>query len=233
MYELKITVTKVLGTCTADPPMKPGDHFYVRNGDLSIPDGGYICAWAFQSLLPLITPKEREICEANDEDWMWRVHHVQCPDPKGRVVFKVERVRKLTPSELADPLANDRPGPDSTAEQAGRGGHVGSDPVLGAAESSTAATGRLKDLRVVVERVGGKCTSGMKPGDSFAMRDGRLYIPSGRHFCLYALHAALPLLPAKQRHLESWDWMADDHTIICPDPAGNVILRIGFERETK
>jgi len=23
--------------------------------------------------------------------------------------------------------------------------------------------------------------------------------------------------------------MAEDHTIICPDPAGNVILRIGFD----
>jgi uncharacterized repeat protein (TIGR04076 family) len=72
----------------------------------------------------------------------------------------------------------------------------------------------------------------MKPGDWFAMRDGRLYIPAGRHFCLYALHAALPLLPAKQRPVEPWDWMADDHTVICPDPAGNVIMGIGFEQES-
>jgi len=231
MYELKIAVTKVLGTCTAEPPMKCGDHFFVRNGDISIPEGGYICAWALQSLLPLITPKERDICEAHDEDWMWRVHHAQCPDPKGRVVFNLERVRKLTASELADPQANDGPGPDSAARQAGRGGHSGSDPAPATAESSTAAAGQLKNLRVVVERVGSKCTSGMKPGDWFAMRDGRLYVPAGRHFCLYALHAALPLLPAKQRPVEPWDWMADDHTVICPDPAGNVIMRIGFEEE--
>jgi uncharacterized repeat protein (TIGR04076 family) len=43
MYELKVTVTKVLGTCTADPPMKPGDNFTVRDGDIRIPEGGYIC----------------------------------------------------------------------------------------------------------------------------------------------------------------------------------------------
>jgi len=85
---------------------------------------------------------------------------------------------------------------------------------------------KLRDLRVVVEEVSGKCTSGMRPGDRFILRGGRLYIPTHRHFCLYALHAALPLLPAKQRHLEDGDWMKDAHHIICPDPAGNVIMRI-------
>lgn len=95
MYELKIAVTKVLGACTADPPMKPGDYFTVRDGNIRIPEGGYICLWALQNLLPVITPKEREILEEKDEDWMWRVHHTQCPDPKGRVIFKIERAGKV------------------------------------------------------------------------------------------------------------------------------------------
>ena len=63
MYELEVAVTKVLGKCTADPPMQPGDRFFVRDGDIQIPEGGYICMWALQSLLPVITPKEREIAE--------------------------------------------------------------------------------------------------------------------------------------------------------------------------
>ena len=63
MYQLKVVVTKVLGTCTADPPMKPGAYFTVRDGDIRIPEGGYVCLWALQSLLPVITPKEREILE--------------------------------------------------------------------------------------------------------------------------------------------------------------------------
>jgi carbon-monoxide dehydrogenase iron sulfur subunit len=84
MYELKVTVTKVLGTCTADPPMKPGDYFTVRDGDIRIPEGGYICLWALQSILPLLPAKERNIVEAKGDDWMWRVHHAQCPDPDGR-----------------------------------------------------------------------------------------------------------------------------------------------------
>ena len=203
MYELKVTVTKVLGTCTADPPMKPGDYFTVRHGDVRIPEGGYICLWALQSLLPVITPKEREILEEKDEDWMWRVHHAQCPDPEGRVIFKIERVGKVKKGERA------------------RGSRE-----AGEIEGGEGTEGRLRNLRVVVEEVRGKCTSGMGPGDCFILRSGRLYIPAHRHFCLYALHAALPLLPAKQRPLEDGDWLKRDNHVICPDPAGNVIMRI-------
>ena len=84
----------------------------------------------------------------------------------------------------------------------------------------------LHDLRVVVEQVGGRCTSGMRPGVAFTLRSGRLYIPADHHFCLYALQAVLPLLPAKQRPLTDGDWLKGASRVICPDPAGNVILRI-------
>lgn len=207
MYELKVSVTKVLGACTADPPMAPGDFFTVSDGTISIPEGGYICLYALQSLMPLITPKEREITEDRDQDWMWRVHHAQCPDPEGRVVFKIERTGKL---------------------KAGGGGAEQPVPSPGADSSQIRADepGRLRDLCVVVEEVRGKCTSGMIPGDNFVLRSGRLYLPAGRPFCLYAMQAALPLLPAKQRPLEDGDWLKADSHVICPDPAGNVIMRI-------
>ena len=84
----------------------------------------------------------------------------------------------------------------------------------------------LYDLKVTVESVNGRCTSGMKPGDYFILRSGRLYIPADQHFCLYAIQAVLPLLPAKQRPLEDGDWMKTDNHVLCPDPAGNVIVRI-------
>jgi uncharacterized repeat protein (TIGR04076 family) len=203
-------VTRVLGTCTADPPMKPGDCFFVRDGDIRIPEGGYVCLWALQNLLPVVTPKEREIAEAKDEDWMWRVHHVQCPDPDGRVIFKIERVSKIQKGAMegkntgivADALEW-KCAVDNSGERAG-----------------------LRDLRIVVEEVRGRCTSGMKPGDYFVLRSGRLYIPAHRHFCLYALHATLPMLPAKQRYLADGDWLRDADRLICPDPAGNVIMRV-------
>jgi uncharacterized repeat protein (TIGR04076 family) len=198
MYELQVVVSKVLGTCTANPAMKPGDYFTVRNGDLRIPEGGYICLWALQSLMPVLPLKERKIGEKRSEDWVWRVHHIQCPDPKGRVIFRLGRV----------------------------GDKVEVPPFVPAQASADQPDALLSDLRVSVEEVRGKCTSGMQPGDYFLLRSGRIYIPPERHFCLYALQAVLPLLPAKQRPLPEGDWLRDDSHIICPDPAGNVILRI-------
>jgi len=222
MYELKVTVKKVMGECTACPPVKPGDHFTVSDGDIQVPEGGWICLWALQSLIPVLTPKEREIAEEKDSDWMWRVHHAQCPDPDGRVVFNIERT-----------------GPVATDEEKGHRGRgepvesepvasevVASEPVPSGREEAGTSEGGLANLRIVVESVNGKCTSRMKPGDSFELRSGRLYIPPGGHACLYALHAALPLLPAKQRAIEDGDWLKEDNRVLCPDPAGNVILRI-------
>lgn len=204
MYELKISVAKVLGECTADPPMIPGQYLSVLDGDIRIPQGSYFCVWALQNLLPVITPKEREIVEDKDEDWMWRVHHVQCPDPKGRVVLKIERAGTVqTDFGIAE-----EPGPPELIESVGN------------------KQAPLWNLRVVVDQVGGKCTSGMRPGDFFILRSGRLYIPAHRHFCLYALQATLPFLAAKQRTLEDGDWLKEESRVICPDPAGNVIMRI-------
>lgn len=217
MYELKITVAKVLGTCSADRPMKLGDYFTVHDGDIRIPKDGHICLWALQSLIPVITPKEREILEDKDEDWMWRVHHVQCSDPKGRVIFKIERVGQVSKDVESDGDTGDSEETRKTEDM----------------ESLENTEGRLQNLRVVVEEVKGRCTSGMRPGDHFTLRSGRLYIPARRHFCLYALQAVLPLLPAKQRPLEDGDWLKEDSRVICPDPAGNVIMRIeSYPQET-
>jgi len=78
----------------------------------------------------------------------------------------------------------------------------------------------------VVEEVRGKCTSGLKKGDYFRLDGGRLSLPPGGHFCLYALQAVLPFVAAKQRRLEDGDWLKDEDRFICPDPAGNVVLRV-------
>ena len=201
MYELKISVAKVLGTCTADPPMRPGQYFTVSNGDIRIPPGSYVCAWALHSLLPVITPKERKILESQEDDWMWRVHRAQCPDPDGRVVFEIER-----------------------ADNAG--GATAPSAEIAPPETVDNMEGGLWNLQVVVDEVRGKCTSGMKPGDYFQLRSGRLYIPARRHFCLYALQATFPFLTAKQRPLPEDDWLNRTNWILCPDPAGSVILRI-------
>lgn len=85
----------------------------------------------------------------------------------------------------------------------------------------------LYDLRVVVERVEGRPVCGLVPGDYFELKESsRLSIPAGRHFCVYALAAVLPLLPAKQRELAPDDWLAGEELVACPDPDERVIMRI-------
>jgi uncharacterized repeat protein (TIGR04076 family) len=180
--------------------MARGQYFTVSDGDIRIPEGSYVCAWALHSLLPVITPRERHL-ESEADDPMSRVRRVQCPDPDGRVVFEIER--------MVAPQRQSRPAVPVTTPQ----------PL-------ESMEGDLWNLRVVVEEVRGRCTSEMKPGDYFTLRRGRLYIPADRHFCLYALQATFPFLAAKQRPLEDGDWLKGANWIICPDPAGNVIMRV-------
>jgi len=83
----------------------------------------------------------------------------------------------------------------------------------------------LYDLRVTIEEIRGRCTCAHAVGDRFELKSGRLHLPPGQSFCLYALQAAIPLLPAKQRPLHPNDWMATDARVVCPDPlCGTVML---------
>ena len=85
----------------------------------------------------------------------------------------------------------------------------------------------LYDLRVTVERIEGRSVCGLEVGDFFELTESsRLRIPAGGHFCLYALQAVLPLLPAKQRDLPAGDWLEQDSLVCCPDPEERLIMRI-------
>lgn len=85
----------------------------------------------------------------------------------------------------------------------------------------------LYDLRVAVERIEGRSVCGMEVGDYFELAESaKLRIPPGKHFCIYALTAVLPLLAAKQRELNANDWMARDTVAACPDVDERLIMRI-------
>lgn len=85
----------------------------------------------------------------------------------------------------------------------------------------------LYDLRVVVERIEGRAVCGLRVGDYFEVTESsKVRLPPGKHFCLYALAAVLPLLPAKQRALDAADWLAQDSLVACPDPEERLIMRI-------
>ena len=88
-------------------------------------------------------------------------------------------------------------------------------------------TTELYDLRVIVERIEGRSVCGLAVGDYFEVTESsRLQIPTGGHFCIYALQSVLPLLAAKQRQLPDGDWLEADSHVACPDPDERVIMRI-------
>ena len=85
----------------------------------------------------------------------------------------------------------------------------------------------LYDLRVTVESIEGRSVCGMQVGDYFELTESsKLRLPDGKHFCIYALSAVLPLLAAKQRQLAENDWLERDSLVACPDPEERLIMRI-------
>lgn len=89
----------------------------------------------------------------------------------------------------------------------------------------------LYDLKIIVEKIDGHCTCAMAVGDHFCLKSGKISMPEGKDFCLYALQSTIPLLPAKQRICHPADWMETDARVICPDPACKLVMRI--DREEK
>lgn len=84
----------------------------------------------------------------------------------------------------------------------------------------------LYDLAITVESIEGNCTCAMDIGDAFYLKGGKLSMPKGQDFCVYAMQSTLPLLPAKQRKNHPADWMESDARVICPDPACKLVMRI-------
>lgn len=85
----------------------------------------------------------------------------------------------------------------------------------------------MANLRVTVVAIEGRSVCGLEVGDFFDVTESsRVRIPDGRHFCLYALAAVIPLLPAKMRALDPNDWMAQDSLVVCPDPEERLTMRI-------
>jgi len=88
-------------------------------------------------------------------------------------------------------------------------------------------TFELYDLRVTVAEIKGRSVCGLKVGDYFEVTESsRLRIPAGKHFCIYALQAIMPLLAARQRELDSNDWLSRDTLFACPDPEERLIMKL-------
>lgn len=85
----------------------------------------------------------------------------------------------------------------------------------------------LYDLKVeVVADPGARIYCNARPGDHFELRGELLFLPPGQGFSIYSLAAVLPLLAAKQRETDRYDWMTSDAEVACPDPLCETRLRI-------
>lgn len=105
---------------------------------------------------------------------------------------------------------------------------------VGERPARSGATTGVYDLRVTVERIDGRAVCGLAVGDYFEVTESsRIRIPEGRHFCIYALSAVLPLLAAKQRRLPKGDWLEQESLVACPDPDERLVMRIERTRRRR
>jgi uncharacterized repeat protein (TIGR04076 family) len=101
------------------------------------------------------------------------------------------------------------------------------DVAASAAAAQDPASFELYDLRVeVVVPPGQRILCGAKPGDHFTLQGEMLTLPPGQGFSIYSLAAVMPLLAAKQRVTDAFDWMSTDAEVACPDPNCPTRLRI-------
>ncbi len=87
MAKISVTVERIDGHCNL--PVLVGDHFYVEGSKLSVPEGSNVCIWALQSMMPvfpILNVKEN----LPDGHWVKSVEHFTCPDPEGKVIFRLE-----------------------------------------------------------------------------------------------------------------------------------------------
>jgi uncharacterized repeat protein (TIGR04076 family) len=85
----------------------------------------------------------------------------------------------------------------------------------------------IYDLRITVESIGGRSVCGLEVGDYFEVRESsKLFLPQGQHFCIFALSAVIPLLPAKMRQMDKNDWLEKDVYVSCPDPEEQLVMKI-------
>lgn len=87
MAKIKVTVERIDGHCNL--PVLVGDTFYLDGSKLFVPDGKYVCIWALNSMIPVFPVLDNKE-ELTDTHWVKKVEHFSCPDPKGKVLFRLE-----------------------------------------------------------------------------------------------------------------------------------------------
>jgi len=89
MAKIRVSVERIDGYCNL--PVRVGDHFFVEDSKLYVPEGQFVCIWALQSMMPVFP-----IISVRDDlkggHWVKNVKNFSCPDPKGLVQYRLEVV---------------------------------------------------------------------------------------------------------------------------------------------
>ena len=87
MARIKVTAERIDGYCNL--PVLVGDHFFVEDSKLTVPQGQHVCIWALQSMLPIF-PVLGVRDRLQEGHWIRKVKTFSCPDPKGLVQYRLE-----------------------------------------------------------------------------------------------------------------------------------------------
>ncbi len=91
MAKIIVTVERIDGHCNL--PLLVGDHFFIEGSKLSVPEGNNVCIWALQSMMPVF-PIFNVRENLPDDHWVKSVKHFTCPDPEGKVIFRLETLEE-------------------------------------------------------------------------------------------------------------------------------------------
>jgi len=82
----------------------------------------------------------------------------------------------------------------------------------------------MAKIKVSVEKIDGSCNLPVQVGDYFFVEDSKLYVPEGKHVCIWALQSMMPIFPilAVKDRLENGHWVKEVKHFSCPDPKGLV-----------
>ena len=89
MTRIKVSVERINGCCNL--PVQVGDHFFVEDSRLTVPEGMHVCIWALQSMMPVF-PIFAEKEKLDKGHWIRKVKNFSCPDPKGLVQYRLDVV---------------------------------------------------------------------------------------------------------------------------------------------
>lgn len=92
LYDLRVTVVAIEGRSVCG--LQVGDYFELTESSrIRIPNGKHFCLYALQSVIPLLTAKQRVLDAA---DWLEQDTLVTCPDPEERLIMQIERIGRRT-----------------------------------------------------------------------------------------------------------------------------------------